>query len=313
MLPDGSGLSQVPPNVPVMSTANARPEVHLLVTDLDNTLWDWFTIWYESFRALLDGVSRTSGIPTATLEAEIRQVHQRRGTSEYSYLLQELPSLRRLHPNGDVLDVYGEDIHAYRSARKRNTQLYPGVLGALTAIRAAGVPVVGYTESLSFHSSRRIRDLGLDGVIDVLYSSPDHDFPDGVSPEDLRSEPPESYDLRETVHRYVPRGHLKPDPMILSSIMAMMDVEPQRTVYVGDSLMKDVAMAQAVGAIDVLAAYGAADHQDGYELLRRVSHWTEEDVRREQEINAAPPLSPSYILKQRFDELLGFFNFHGRP
>jgi FMN phosphatase YigB (HAD superfamily) len=296
-----------------MSTWDARPEVHLLVTDLDNTLWDWFTIWFQSFSALLDGVSRTSGLPTATLESEIRQVHQRRGTSEYSYLLRELPSLRRLHQGRDVLDIYDDAIHAYRSARKRSTQLYPGVLEALTAIRAAGVRVVAYTESLSFHSSRRIRDLGLDGVINVLYSSPDHDFPDGVSLEDLRSEPPDSYGLRSTFHRYVPRGHLKPDPSILTSIMTSMEVDPQHTVYVGDSLMKDVAMAQAVGAIDVLAAYGAADHQDGYKLLRRVSHWTEADVRREQEINAAPPLSPSYTLEHRFDELLDYFNFCGKP
>lgn len=296
-----------------MSTADARPEVHLLVTDLDNTLWDWFTIWYQSFHALLDGISRISGLPTATLETEIRQVHQRRGTSEYSYLLQELPSLRRLHGSGDVLEIYGEAIHAYRSARKQNTQLYPGVLEALTTIKAGGVRIVAYTESLSFHSSKRIRDLGLDGVIDVLYSSPDHDFPDGVSFEDLRSDPPESYELRGTLHRYVPRGHLKPDPSILASIMTMMKADPQRTVYVGDSLMKDVAMAQAVGAIDVFAAYGAADHEDGYELLRRVSHWTEADVRREQEINAAPSLSPSYMLKHRFDELLGYFDFYGKP
>jgi FMN phosphatase YigB (HAD superfamily) len=296
-----------------MSTANARPEVHLLVTDLDNTLWDWFAIWHQSFRALLDGVSRASGVPADTLETEIRRVHQRRGTSEYSYLLQELPSLQPPDQHGDVMDLYGEAVHAYRSARKRNTRLYPGVLDGLTAISAAGVRVVAYTESLSYHSSRRIRDLGLDGVIDVLYSSPDHDLPDGVSIEDLRSEPPESYGLRHTVHRHAPRGCLKPDPTILSSIMATMGVQPHSTVYVGDSLMKDVAMAQAVGAIDVLAAYGAADHHDGYELLRRVSHWTDEDVEREQAINTAPPLSPSYTLQHRFDELLDLFDFIGEP
>src|SRR4051812_26769829 len=52
-----------------------RPVAHLLVTDLDNTLWDWFDIWYESFSRLLDGVSRASGVPVPELEREIRTVH----------------------------------------------------------------------------------------------------------------------------------------------------------------------------------------------------------------------------------------------
>jgi hypothetical protein len=51
-------------------------------------------IWYRSFSALLDGIVRISGIPQDELEPEIRDIHQRRGTAEYSYLIGELPSLR---------------------------------------------------------------------------------------------------------------------------------------------------------------------------------------------------------------------------
>ena len=32
-----------------------RPR-RLLVTDLDNTLWDWFEAWYQSFSALVDAL-----------------------------------------------------------------------------------------------------------------------------------------------------------------------------------------------------------------------------------------------------------------
>jgi FMN phosphatase YigB (HAD superfamily) len=292
-----------------MAAARNRPKVGLLVTDLDNTLWDWFTIWYESFSVLLARVAQASGVSADDLEKEIRVVHQRRGTSEYSYLLSELPSLQQLHPGGDIAVHYNDAIHEFRSARKRHTALYAQVSETLASVKATGVPVVAYTESLSFYSSSRIRTLGLDGVIDILYSSPDHDFPRGITPADLRSRPDEEYALRKTEHRHVPSGVLKPDPSILKEIMTSVGVEPARTVYVGDSLMKDVAMAQAVGAIDVLAAYGAADHNAGYELLRRVSHWTKEDVQREKQINAAPNVTPTHTLSTSFGELLGLFDF----
>jgi hypothetical protein len=51
---------------------------------------------------------------------------------------------------------------------------------------------------------------------------------------------------------------------------------------VGDSLMKDIVMAQGAGVTDVWAKYGESHRRDGYDLLRRVSHWTPQDVERER-------------------------------
>lgn len=65
----------------------------LLVTDLDNTLWDWFAAWHASFSAMLDRLIETSGVPAEVLEPQIRAVHQARGTAEYSFLLDEVPAL----------------------------------------------------------------------------------------------------------------------------------------------------------------------------------------------------------------------------
>jgi FMN phosphatase YigB (HAD superfamily) len=286
-----------------------RPVVSLLVTDLDNTLWDWFEIWHDSFSVLLEGVAERSGVARDVLESEAREIHQRRGTSEYSYLLKELPSLLALHPRDDIPDVYQEEIHNFRSTRKRRTKLYPRVRETLSSVKAAGVAIVAYTESIAFYSAERIKALGLDGLIDVLYSSPDHDFPAGVSRESMRSKPSNQYGVRKTKHRHVPRGILKPDPQVLNQILAEMEVPPAHAAYVGDSLMKDVAMAQAAGALDVLAAYGASHNRDGYALLQRVSHWTAQDVEREREINRRPHTKPTYVLDSGFYELLDLFEF----
>ena len=60
------GVKRCEPSVPlhmVDGMEATRPRARLLVTDLDNTLYDWFDIWHSSFSALLEEVARISGLP----------------------------------------------------------------------------------------------------------------------------------------------------------------------------------------------------------------------------------------------------------
>jgi phosphoglycolate phosphatase len=54
-----------------------------LITDLDNTLFDWVELWLNSFSSMLDSIVDISGIPKEQLIPEIRDVHRKHGTSEY--------------------------------------------------------------------------------------------------------------------------------------------------------------------------------------------------------------------------------------
>jgi hypothetical protein len=73
--------------------------------------------------------------------------------------------------------------------------------------------------------------------------------------------------------------------------------------------MKDIAMAQRAGATDAYAAYGKAQHRPAYELLRRVTHWTPEQVEKEKEIERSGSVSPSHTLEASFSEILALFDF----
>ena len=70
------------------------PPKTVLITDLDNTLFDWFEMWHNSFMAMLDQIAKISGISTEALKPEIKKVHQRHGTSEYAFLIEELAPLK---------------------------------------------------------------------------------------------------------------------------------------------------------------------------------------------------------------------------
>ncbi|PYE30070.1 hypothetical protein DFP83_1303 [Idiomarina fontislapidosi] len=76
--------------------------------------------------------------------------------------------------------------------------------------------------------------------------------------------------------------------------------------------MKDVEMALEAGVTAVFARYGTthfADGDDRYELLKAVTHWTDEDVAREKLIkDNSKHLKPDYVI-DRFDELLDIINF----
>lgn len=283
----------------------------LLITDLDNTLWDWFRAWHDSFSAMLTRLVDLSGVSQDQLEREIRPIHQLRGTSEYSNLLNEVPSLREAASPLTPAAAFDDALHVLNSRRKAATSLYPGVMDTLLKLKQHGVSIVAYTESIAYWTEWRIQRTGLDGVIDVLYSAEDHDLPAGMSVKDLRTgyKPPGEYGLKATAHHHTPRGVLKPDPTVLRSILRDQQCQPKRAVYVGDSLMKDVTMAQSVGVVDVHAKYGEAQSESGYALLRRVSHWSDADVERERRLaKTSDAVAPTHVCHQSFAEVLPLFD-----
>jgi len=46
-----------------------------------------------------------------------------------------------------------------------------------------------------------------------------------------------------------------------------------------------------------------------YKLLQDVTHWTPEEVQREQKIKAREHVHPTHVLAKSFSEILGQFNF----
>ena len=171
-------------------------------------------------------------------------------------------------------------------------------------LKRHNVRIVGYTESKEYYSNYRLHKLGLDGLIDVLYSPPDHKIPDDKNIK-------KSNLLFHTINKHTPENELKPNPALLLHIINEIGAAPEECLYIGDSKMKDIAMAQDAGVTDVFAEYGVSHFNDKkdirYDLLRDVTHWTDEDVEREKKINSNRRLvSPSFVVN-KFSEIIPFF------
>jgi phosphoglycolate phosphatase-like HAD superfamily hydrolase len=284
------------------------PKISVVITDLDNTLFDWFEVWHRSFSAMLDNIVKKSGVPRERLLGEIKEVHRRHGTSEYAFLIEELPSLKEKHPGAKIVELYDDAIQAYREARRSSLRCYPSVKSTLYTLKSRGVYIVAYTESMAFYTRYRFLKLELDGLIDVLYSPRDHDLPAGLTPEQIRMYPPEHYQFGKTVHRFTPSNELKPNAKLLLDIIKDVGAELNQVIYVGDNLSKDVAMAQEAGVIDVHANYGTSHTRDEYQLLVAVTHWSDADVKRERELKKHE-INPTLSLNRNFGEILDWFEF----
>src|SRR5271166_2101880 len=285
------------------------PKKTALITDLDNTLFDWVELWISCFSAMLDGIVEISWIPREQLIPEIAAIHQRYGTSEYSFLIEEIPSLKPLLKGRPATEVFADPIESYRLERRRNLRLYPTVAETLLKIKGRGARIIGYTESMAFYSNYRIRRLGLDGVLDYVFCPEDHVLPKGLSPEDLRKYPAQHYQLKHTEQHCTPRGSKKPDTEVLNAIITDLSLNKTDCVYAGDNLSKDVAMPLDCGVEDVWAKYGQAHRRPEYKLLRDVTHWTPEEVEREQKIKEREHVHPTHTLERTFSEILDIVDF----
>ncbi len=282
-----------------------KQQISVIVTDLDNTIFNWFDIWYYPFNAMLSKIEEISGINREKLIPEIKEIHQKYGTAEYAFLIQEIPSLQKLHPNEDLTVIYDDAIHAFSSERKKHLKLYEGVKDTLWFLKNKGCLVVAYTESMAYYTNYRIRKLELDGLIDCLYSSQDHVL--YRDRESIRKYSGEDYKLKKTKHRFTPADEAKPNPELLKDIIKDIDGNINECIYVGDSLFKDIAMAQDACITDVHAEYGVAHLTKEYELLKKVTHWKKEDVELEEKSNDKK-IIPSYTLKS-FSELQDLFEY----
>ena len=68
-------------------------------------------------------------------------------------------------------------------------------------------------------------------------------------------------------------------------------------------------MAVACGVDAVWAKYGQAHKRPEYKLLQDVTHWTPEEVEREQKIKEREHVDPKFTLERNFSGILELFDF----
>lgn len=82
---------------------------------------------------------------------------------------------------------------------------------------------------------------------------------------------------------------------LLAPILDRHGVRASETLYVGDSLSRDVVMAQRAGVVDVWAEYGQLHQSEYYEFLTKITYWSEAEVVAERESQRSiDPVRPTH-------------------
>lgn len=273
----------------------------LLITDLDNTLYDWVTYFANSFRAMVKDLAVTLDVDEENLLDEFKVVHQHYGNSEHPFAMFELPSVRRRYPGSsrqELLVKLESPLAAFRAAREKHLRLYAGVSDTLRAVSEEGTIIVAHTEAVAIHAYYRLMRLDILKYFRHIYALEGHPEPHPNPSRAAELIPPPG------LIDFIKRNERKPNPAVLQHICRSEGILPSDACYVGDSLSRDVSMAKTAGVTAVWARYGTGYERSLWDILVRVTHWTDEDVAREAELrNLYSDIQPDYTI-DRFVDLL---------
>lgn len=245
-----------------------RNAPHLLVLDVDNTLFDWLPYYSESNSALLGTLAELIDVPYPLLLEEFKQLlaHYDR---KNSFILQELPSLASKAVDHEA--VYRRCSEIFLQKATAALTPYPGTMITLATTKRyrPHVKIVALTDSPTSEAVWKIAQLGLALYFDGVYGL-DHQ-PLVPSPA-VMQEVIAACDMYRGTIKYMPSAWEKPSTAGLEMIMRDFGLnadEKDRVVYVGDNLKKDIALGKKAGVLTCWSEFGVP--ADDYSLSKTLS------------------------------------------
>lgn len=282
----------------------------VLITDIDNTLYNFVDFYGPAFRAMLHALSGKTKLPEDILLNSFRSVYMKYQSLEYPYAIQELSVLQQLNiPREKLLT---EIIHAAKVAFSRSRLLrlkpYPGVKDTLNWLKRQGYYLIAYTDGPYGHSSRRLKQLGIRQYFDAIVAwgptLDDLEIPLHLIEDDIKRwfVDKDEDQIANTClrYRYADKSERKPNSALLRSIISDFNLDIDRSWLVGDSKQKDLLPAKQVGIGDIWARYGREYDMRNWETLLKITPWEKSTISAEQSPEMA--WEPTYSIDS-FSEL----------
>jgi phosphoglycolate phosphatase len=289
-----------------------------LIVDLDNTLYDWVAFFVPALYAMLDEAARVLDVDVDDLRDQLRAIHRRYGNTEHPFALLETAAVERRFPGATAAarrERLTSAFAAFDAVRDQRLRLYPGVLETLATISKTGCRVVGYTEATDANIKPRLRRLGLIGPLQHVYAPKFAGGPHPDGPPGTTANGRADASRPEVPIRRLESGDRKPNVGVLRRIVAELDVPPQRCLYVGDSMERDVRMARHAGVLAAWAAYGCGHDPDLTDRLAAISHRDAGEGSSHQIVGPTgeDPAEEGLVTLTCFEDLLQRFDFSPSP
>jgi FMN phosphatase YigB (HAD superfamily) len=250
----------------------------LLITDLDNTLYDWVEAYIPAFRAMVHVLAKITNLDEDAITESFKRVYSHHGSLEYPYCVEELDVLKQFDlPKEEFQRQFVWPARrAFRTTRKHRLKLYPHVKNTLRRLKNDKIIIVALTDSPLYPAGKRLRDLGIDKYFDCLISRTNLPMPD-YAPDRIRKNSGVPTAGHVPIVQTLEPHQLKPTLHSFDIVRSFFRYHPESTYFVGDSLWKDVSLAQKIGINDIWARYGAHNNENNLKTLRRITHWSPEE------------------------------------
>jgi phosphoglycolate phosphatase len=246
-----------------------RSKTRLLITDLDNTLYDWVRFFALSFTAMAQSLAEQLGLSLENVLDQFKKVHSDYQHTELPFAALELEAVRERFPGVSprvIATALKRPLDAFEQVRRHTLELYPTVRETLEYLHGQGIMLAGHTEAIPENAIPRLRRLGVLPYFTRVYCL-DWKIPPHPHGEYRRGE----Y-LAGGV-RLIAAAERKPNPDAVRRICREFDVSVEEAAYVGDSIRNDVFMANEAGTRAVWARYGTQHVPEHWDTLLSITHW----------------------------------------
>ncbi len=252
----------------------------LLITDLDNTLYNLIDYFGPSFRGMVHALSRETKIEEEILLNNFKEVFLKRESLEYGFAVQELECLQTFTKE-DILNLIELARAVFRRARQKNLKPYDSVTETLYELKKRGVIIVGMSNAPFYNAEIRLKQLFIDKYFIGLAAREDLHLPDDEYTELIhQNKISKKYQSTKIKKRWVlPKKQLKPNPYGYLKIMEEFGVSPENTYIIGDSILKDVQPAIDIGANGIWAKYGEECQQKNLDTVLGMTNWSQSEIK----------------------------------
>lgn len=271
----------------------------MLITDLDNTLYNFVDYYAPSFRGMVHALAKKLDIPETELISQFKEVYALHSSLEYGFAVQELECVK--HKNHtETLELIKIAKGAFSRVRQKNLVTYPNVKETLHWLEQQGVTIVGVTNAPSFQALRRLSQLHIEKYFNALVCWEGVRFVvDDYSKKFIQKEEEGQYKTKIKKVWKLPKDKLKPNIEGYQMVLNEFNIDCRNCYIVGDSISKDVEPAEKVGANGIWARYGEKVEKKNLDTVLSISNW---DQKKKDTIYFIKHAEPELVIDD-FSEL----------
>jgi phosphoglycolate phosphatase len=219
--------------------AASKMQKSVVITDIDNTITDFFGMWAKVMDKTLDRMAQSRKIERQTIETEMKQLPRPYRFHDLAGAMKKLPCLQPKSPQ-EAMKFKRDDariLHQWNKERGDLSKLYDGVVDTMKSVKQAGGKFVIFTDSPAASTVSRLAQMKIPSdLVDAVYTQPNVNKDLNALPP-LQVDNPESkimHDLAAKTVEFAPDTR-KPNPESMLRILKDMGAKPEEAIMVGDN------------------------------------------------------------------------------